>query len=199
MQGSQSLIIRETIMTSKTVVSVAASLVLVLLMSVPAIAQDSPKGDLSVSYSALNDSELDETFTKGWAASMAGYLTPWLSLVGEVGGHYKTFSEFGVDVDMQIHSLLGGVRLGARGSRAMVFGQVLAGGTQAKVEASVAGFSDSESEQFFTIQPGLGVDIAISRSVGIRLQGDYRAVQDGNEWFGQYRGAAGLVFSFGSR
>jgi opacity protein-like surface antigen len=186
-------------MTRKTLASVATILVLILAMAASASAQDSPKADLSLSYSALNDAELDETFTVGWAASLSGYLTPWLSIVGEAGGHYKTFTESGVDLDMKVHTLLGGVRLGARGSRAMFFAQVLAGGTQVTADLSVANFSESESDQFFTIQPGVGVDVMLSSNVGLRLQADYRSVQDGNEWFAQYRGAAGLVFAFGRR
>lgn len=186
-------------MAPKTVVQVATLVVMVLCVAASASAQQNPKADLSVSYSALNDAEMDETFTTGWAASVAGYLTPWFSLVGEVGGHYKTFTESGVDVDVKFHSLLGGVRLGARGSRAMLFAQVLAGGTRGTAGVSVGTLSESESVQRFTIQPGIGVDVALGSRVGIRLQGDYRSVQDGSKWFAQYRGAAGLVFSFGSR
>lgn len=51
----------------------------------------------------------------------------------------------------------------------------------------------------FVIQPGGGVDIAVRPHVAIRLQGDYRAVRDEGEAFGELRFAAGVVFGFGMR
>jgi len=57
----------------------------------------------------------------------------------------------------------------------------------------------SRSTTAFAIQPGGGVDIAVRPNVAIRLQGDYRALRDEGETFGEFRFAAGVVFGFGMR
>ena len=184
-------------MNLRTLGGIVAIVVLVAGLSTPALAQERTKGDLALMYSALNDREMDETFTKGFVASAAVYIAPWLGVVGEVGGHYKTVTESSVDVDEKFESVMGGIRLGNLGGRSRFFVQALAGGTRAG--ATISGKSASVTQKYFSIQPGVGIDIAISGAVGIRLQADYRAVQDGSDWYYQARGAAGLVFSFGGR
>ena len=74
-------------------------------------------------------------------------------------------------------------------------GKVLVG--TGRATGSALGISRSTTA--FAVQPGGGVDIAVRRNVAIRLQGDYRALRDEGETFGEFRFAAGVVFGFGMR
>jgi hypothetical protein len=157
-------------------------------------AQSAPKGDVAVSYSILHDSDLEETFPVGWVLSASRHFNSKVSLVGEVGGNYKTV-DFGIDeVKLKVHSFLGGVRLANRGAaKAVPFAQVLAG--LARANGSFLG--ESESSNGFAIQPGAGVDVTVSENVGIRFQGDYRLVRSEGETGNEFRFAVGAVFGFG--
>jgi len=145
---------------------------LLLAVGATATAQDIPRVEFSAGYAYLKDKDIDESFPLGWYADIAGNLTPWLGLVGEVGGSYKTVNDQGDDVKLSVHSLMGGVRLAHRGGGATLYGQVLAGAARASV--SFLGQSDSNTD--FAVQPGVGVDIRLSDGMALRLGGDFRRI-----------------------
>ena len=186
-------------MTGKMFAGFVVVLAVVLCVPVAAAAQSAPKGDFALFYSAVNDDDMDETFTAGGGLSFGVYVTPWLGLVADVSAHTKSVEDSGATADMTFASALGGIRLGRLSGKARPFVQVLTGATRAKVAMSIGSISFDESKDFFTIQPGAGVDIGVTDSIGIRIQADYRNVQHGNKWKAQYRGVAGVVFAFGSR
>ena len=168
---------------------------IILGAATAAAAQDQPRGDVAVSYSILNDTEVDETFKWGWVGAATVHATDWLAIVGEVGGNYRTFDAFGEELDLSVHSFLGGARFGSPLGGVTPFGQILFG--SARASASVLG--ESASESGFAFQPGAGLDIALGRRAALRVQGDYRSISSDGETTGQIRFAVGVAFGFGSR
>lgn len=171
---------------------------LVPSLSGPAVAADTPKTDVAIGYSILRelDADVEQTSPLGWVAAVAGNINDWFAILGEVGGNYKSFNAGGVDVDVKVHTFMAGARVADRRSaKATPFGQVLVG--TGRGTGSALGISRSTTA--FAIQPGGGVDIAVRPNVAIRLQGDYRALRDEGETFGEFRFAAGVVFGFGMR
>jgi len=163
------------------------------LSSAPAAAQEH-KGDVAFSYSVLHDSDVEETFPKGWSVAVNGHLNSLLGVVGEIGGNYKTMDVFGSDLSMSVHSFLGGVRVRRDAGTMVPFAQVLAGVARANV--SWLGEDDDATE--FAMQPGGGVDFRLTERFGLRVQGDYRIIT-GEETANEFRFAVGGVLGFGSR
>ena len=179
-----------------------------------ATAQD-PRPEVSGGYRYLHiggsDGEDGTSVPKGWYLDVAYPITPMLSLVGDVGGHYKTesetFDEQGVTItgtaQASVHTFLFGVRLSGRNNpRVTPFGQVLFGAARAaaSVEASanVGGvpfeidFDESESEAALSIGGGANVGAG---SFVVRLQAEWLKVladDSGNA----FRFGAGVVISF---
>ena len=174
---------------------VLVAALIVLGAATAAAAQDQPRADIAVSYSTLTDTELDETFKWGWVGAATVHATDWLAIVGEVGGNYRTFEAFDVELDLSVHNFMGGPRFGAPLGRVTPFGQILFGSARAAASA----LGENESESAFAWQPGGGVDIAMGRGVALRVQGDYRSITSDGETTGQVRFAAGVAFGFGSR
>lgn len=159
----------------------------------PAAAQEH-KGDVAFSYSVLHDSEIEETFPKGWSAAVSQHLNSLFSVVGEVGGNYKSIDVFGEDLNMSVHSFMGGLRARTESGSMVPFAQVLAGVARAKVSF----LGESEDGSDFAIQPGGGVDFRVTERFGVRVQGDYRIIT-GEESVNEFRFAVGGVLGFGSR
>ena len=91
----------------------------VLGVALPALAQDTPKAELSGGYQLVNYSASGElaslTFSRGWYLDVGGTVNRIVSIVGEVGGAYKSESQtmFGVtaNANLQSHQFMGGLRL----------------------------------------------------------------------------------------
>jgi hypothetical protein len=165
---------------------------LLLALTTPAAAQGRG-GDVAVGVGILHDSDLEETFPTGWLFAATGNVTSMLGIVGEVGGNYKTVDVLGTDLNLRVHSFLGGLRFMNRTEKAVPFAQFLVGAVNG--QASVLGASDSSTHLAF--QPGGGVDIMMSEKIGIRLQGDYRIIKSDGDTSSEFRFAVGAVFGFG--
>lgn len=159
----------------------------------PVAAQDQ-KGDVAFSYSILHDSDIEETFPTGWSFAVNGNLNDVFGIVGEAGGNYKTIDVFGSDVNLRVHTFMGGLRLRTESGKAVPFAQVLAG--MARGSYSFLGESDDSTE--FAVQPGGGVDFRVTDRFGVRVQGDYRII-GGEESTNEFRFSVGGVLGFGSR
>ena len=172
------------------------AVLLLLAVGAPAMAQDTPGVEISAGYAYMRDKELDENFPLGWYADIAGNVSPWLGLVGEVGGSYKTVNFEDVDLKLSVHTLMGGVRLARRGDSATAYVQVLAGAAR----ASISGGGESDSNTDFAVQPGVGVDIRVSDGMAVRIGGDFRRIYGesdpgfGRQHSDEWRFIAGLVF-----
>ena len=70
-------------------------LLLALGAAMPALAQDQRKAEVSVGYQLItfDGDDVDETFSRGWYADVAGNLGPIFAVVVQVGGSYKSFEE----------------------------------------------------------------------------------------------------------
>ena len=168
----------------------AACVVVLLLLAAPAVAQ-TPVADLYAGYSVLYHDELEETFTKGFVASLAFSLSESVAIPLEFSWHSKDLELFDEDVaTASLKTYTAGLRFGRR-----FYAQVLAGGVTGTVHLSGLG---SGSETDFVLQPGIGIDIPFGSTVGFRLGGDYRRIFS-DEAVNEWRGHVGLVFYLGSR
>jgi opacity protein-like surface antigen len=156
----------------------------------PAAAQDTPRAEIGAGYSAMREGDAEEWFPIGWIADVAVNPSSWFGVVGEAGGHYKTIDFDGFEVDLQVHTFMAGTRFTGRGNpRVTPFGQMLAG--------MVRESFDGISQNVFALQPGAGVNLYFTDSVGARLQGDYRGLYDKDEedWIGEARVSFGVVIA----
>jgi hypothetical protein len=186
----------------------------IILAAVPAYAQDT-RPEVSGGYRYLyiggSDDADGTSVPKGWYVDVAYPITPMLSIVGDVGGHYKseseTFSEGGVTITgtakANVHTFLGGVRLSRRNNpRFTPFAQVLfgTGRAAASLEATVdvggvpfdSSFDESDTEAALSV--GGGVNVGAGSFV-VRLQGEWLKIlsdDSGNA----FRFGAGVVIPF---
>jgi hypothetical protein len=165
-----------------------------------------PKLEATVAYSGLRDDTFskggrDGFFELGWALSLCGNLSRSIGVVGEANGHYsseETLDAAGAPlaVDRDLLSAHGGLRYTHRGSgRVAAYVQALAGWTRSGVEAS----GRREIEDAFSIQPGLGVHVRLTPSVGVALGADYRLVLGKQQDRGEVRYLVGIVIAAGRR
>ena len=192
-----------------------ACCVAVLCAASPAFAQSPPTVELSAGYQFLNFSVAgeNESMPKGWYFDVAGNLNPLVGIVFQVGGNYKSFEESftlgGVTAtataDLKVHEFLGGVRVNARSTNAIVpFGHVLVGAINGSVETSATttggglpplAISDEDSGTDLGLEVGGGVNFGLSEDVGLRVGVDYLRVfgEDDNS-ANLFRFTVGIVF-----
>ncbi len=143
----------------------------------PAAAQAFTRLEVSAGYAWMNDTTDGETLPAGWAVGVAADLTKWLSLAGDAGGQYKTVSIFGSDLKLRTYALMGGLRASARLGPFIEFGQVLAGVSHATGTA----FGSTDTVTHVAWQPGLGLDLPVSRCFRARAEVDQRFVSNVRE------------------
>jgi hypothetical protein len=131
---------------------VMLGLVAIVSVATPAFSQERA-GDVAIGYSVLHDSDAEETFPMGWLFAAGVNLGSNVALVGEAGGNYKTVDVLGTDVNLRVHSFLGGVRIQNHQPKVMPFGQILVGVAHAGVSMLGEGVSSND----LAIQPGGGV------------------------------------------
>ena len=133
-----------------------------------------PLWETAIGWSFLRVSGefLDANSAVGWNVSVAGNVSPWLGIVGDVTGNYKSASMMFDDAGMRFYTFTGGPRFSARTSPVAVpFAEFLVGFTRTSFD--IDGVGDSSTE--FTIQPGGGIDIGNER-VAARLSLAWRRV-----------------------
>jgi hypothetical protein len=173
---------------------VASAAVALLLWGTPASAQaaSDPPWQVATSYSFLQEQGLggapSTTYPKGWVASVDRRLGgSRLAVVGEVGGNYHT--NLVVETE-SLYGFLGGLRIDlVRFGPARVFVQGLVG----LERFAEPGFS----ERGVALQPGGGVDVAVTHRIAIRAGGDFRAVGVEGVTFREGRVTFGLVIGAG--
>jgi hypothetical protein len=165
----------------------------------PAQAQ-TPGFEFGIGYQALHVP--DEWLPIGINLDFAWNVSDAIGLVGEIGWAEKSEEVFGVDFELSATNFGAGPRFNLRSSPAVQpFAQVLVGALRGTLGGSVAGINVDVSDTFFMIQPGGGVNIAVSEGVGIVGQFDYRRVfvddelgdSDGEN---EFRFVAGVRFGF---
>ena len=154
-----------------------------------------PRAETSLGWSFLRVSRelLDMNSAVGWNVSVAGNVSPWLGIVGDVTGNYKSGSTESTAVadepDVAFHTFTGGPRFSARTSNGAVpFAEFLVGFT--RTSRDIDGLGESSTE--FTIQPGAGVDIGNER-VAARFSVAWRRVFYEGEPTNMFRFVGGVV------
>ena len=162
-------------------------------------------------YIAGSDGEDGMNIPKGWYLDVSVPLSPMFSIVGDVGGHYKSESTTevvqGVSVtgsaEAKVHTFMGGIRLrGSQNPRVSPFAQVLFGAARASFDAegsaNVGGtpfaFDFSESDTEAALSLGGGVNLSAG-SLGVRLQAEWLKIlaeDSGNA----FRFGVGVVIPF---
>ena len=165
-----------------------------LVASGTALAQD--RGDISAGYRFIRSDGVN--FPKGWYFDVTGHVTDVVSIVGDVGGTYKSESatEGGVtfSADARIHTFMGGVKVRALmvNPNVVPFGQILFGAGNAKFTAGGGGLTLSESSTDPVMNLSGGLDVSGGRAVGVRAQvGWLRIFEDGD-------GSNAFQFSIGA-
>ena len=154
----------------KTVLAVVS---LTLLIPLAAIAQDEyPRAEVFGGYSFFRANP-DGMDLHGWDASVAGNITKWFGVEGDVSGHYGSPKLFGFNVpfvDVSSYKYMVGPKLTYRSDKVAPFAHFLIGGTQARTK--ILGISASDTALATAI--GGGVDINLNKSIAIRaIQADY--------------------------
>jgi hypothetical protein len=185
-----------------------------LLTATSALAQE--RAEVSGGWRLLhiNGSEGEDSINvpKGWYVDVAVHMNDTFSIVGDVGGNYKSIEETetfsGVSAtargDVSVHTFMGGVRIRAsQNPRLVPFGQVLFGGANGKadlqVTTTVGGqtvtlIDESESSTDAALSVGGGVNVSAG-SIGVRAQVDWLKIieeDSGNA----FRFAIGIVIPF---
>ena len=163
-----------------------------------------PAMEIAAGYSYLWDDtfpESDGAYPLGWILSGCANLNRKIGVVGEVSAQYKSedaLAELGApfNVDLGLLGVHAGLRYTHRNAGLVTpYVQALAGVTRSSVD--LADFRTVEDD--FSIQPGAGLVVRLSDSVGLGLGGDYRLVFGEENQRNQFRVHADLVFGIGSR
>lgn len=152
------------------------ALIVLALFVRPVAAQsvDAPRYEVAGGYAFMHDDDSAYNFPKGWMVSVAAGVAPWLRVVGEVGGSYKTLVIPGDAPTFTVYHFMGGPRLTAtRDRRLSPFAQVLFGA--ARATTTVVGVRETVTD--FAYQPGGGLDVNLRRNVALRLDGAYRIIR----------------------
>ncbi|HVG55379.1 MAG TPA: hypothetical protein VM846_13160 [Vicinamibacterales bacterium] len=170
------------------------ALALLVMSSGTALAQDT--GDFSAGYRFLRTDGVN--FGTGWYVDVAGHVTEVVSIVGEVAGTYKSFSEtfqgITVEADAKLHTFMGGARLRVPVENMSLapFGQILFGVGNARGSASSGGVSFSDSQTDGAMSLSGGVDVNGSGALGLRVMAGW--LRDFSE-----DGGNAFTFSIGAK
>jgi hypothetical protein len=164
-----------------------------------------PSIEAAVAYSGLWDDTFsrggnDGLFELGWVLSLCGNVSRSFGVVGEASGHYSSEETPGpqgepLATDRDLLAVHAGLRYTHRGGRIAAYAQALAGWTRTGLEVS----GRREIEDAFSVQPGLGLYVGLTGSVGLAVGADYRVVFGDERDRGEVRFLAGLVIAAGER
>jgi hypothetical protein len=165
-------------------------LIAVVGLSLSAFAQD--KVEVFGGYSLLrldaNAAPTDQRNLNGWDAELGGKVLPFVSIVGDVSGHYQTIDLGSVgNVKNSVYTFMGGPRVSVKVGGIRPFAHVLFGLEHDKSEAnalvlpaglgSLGTFTDSNNN--FAMAVGGGVDISVAPFLAIRpVKLDYLFVRN---------------------
>ncbi len=167
-----------------------ASAALLVLLSVPTVAQNTPEAEVFGGFSTYLH---DPRTMRGWSASVNGNVNRLLGIKGDFSGFYKTEN----GLRLRLHTFTVGPQLSYRKNRRTVpFAHALFGGAHAS-----AGFQDlAYSRTSFAMNFGGGMDWVVHKNVAIRvIQTDLLVTYLGQDASTDGRISAGIVFRFGSK
>jgi outer membrane immunogenic protein len=173
--------------------TVVAVCVLGLAAAAAAAPADIPRAD---GFGGYSYARAEDQGLHGWSATFGYNFTRHMEVEAEVGAHYGGFDN-GTSFNRQ--SFLAGPRLNFRAGRATPFLRALAGAVRSSAGVTVQGVNISARDTEFGAAAGGGLDFAISRHWGLRLQGDYFMVRTDGEMVGDPRAAFGVSYRLGQR
>jgi hypothetical protein len=148
-----------------------AVLTTALFVPRPAWAQDS-KIETTIGYAFLRDRQSRLNLPAGWAAAASWTIRGRFGAVAEGGGNDRSLMANGVDGTLRMHWFSGGTRWVFRPQASVrLFVQVQVGTERGRLR--LPGLADLTLSHFMW-QPGGGVDIALNRTIALRLEGDVR-------------------------
>jgi len=165
---------------------------LLLLISIPAIAQNTPKAEVFGGYSGVPVVGVEQ-FLHGWNASVNGNINDWLGIKCDFSGHYTT----GRGLKVKLYTFTFGPQLSYRKKEKVVpFFHALFGGGWAS-----AGFGDINiSNSAFVMNLGGGLDWVAHKNCAVRvIQLDLLVTRFGPDASFDPRISAGIVLRFGSK
>lgn len=150
---------------------------------------DSPKIEVFGGYSYVRAEQ--GVNLNGWNASVAGNITRYFGVVGDVSGHYAN----GSFLDGNSYTFLGGPQFSFRTSRLTPFAHALFGVSRVSTGLGLFGFNLGASQSDLAMAFGGGLDLNLSDRFAIRaIQADYFPVRSGGTFLNNFR----LPFSIGS-
>jgi len=127
----------------------------------PAMAQ--ARGDVSAGYRFLQSEGVG--YPAGWYVDVTRHVNRVISIVGDVGGTYKSDSQsigsFTQSLDARIHTFLGGVKVRAltRNPDVIAFGQALFGAANLRRSTTSLGITLTRASTEPALSFGAGVDV----------------------------------------
>jgi opacity protein-like surface antigen len=191
----------------------------VIFVSVSARAQDHPKVEFWGTYAitVADVDVLDNETLQGYGLGIQGNLNKWFGLVGEFSSGHGASGPVTIqappgfivipELDTRIIYYLFGPRVSYRTKPVTVFGHLLVGGGNVKLnDEKGTGISDSNTEFAFAI--GGGVDVNLGKRFAIRAaQFDYAPIHTDinarvsggdSSWLNNSRFQAGFVVKLGN-
>jgi opacity protein-like surface antigen len=163
-----------------------------LLLSVPAMAQNTPNAEVFGGYSFVPRAGLEQIL-HGWNASVNSSVNTWLGIKADFSGHYTT----GSVLKVKLYTFTVGPQLTyRRNDKVVPFFHGLFGGGWAS-----AGFPGVDySRTAFAMNIGGGLDWAAHKNCAVRvIQLDLLVTRFGPDASTDPRISAGIVFRLGSK
>jgi hypothetical protein len=170
----------------------------IVVLSLPALAQDGTKGTLFGGYSYNRADVVNTDFDpnlNGWHVSVSRRLPFWIELEGDFSGHYGSSSGKG----MRTHTVMFGPRFAAYGKKFSFYSHLLFGLSRIHADAAIPDTTTTaKSETSYAFAPGFGFDLRPHKKVGIRvIQLNYISTEFGSSSLAFARFSSGIVFYFG--
>jgi hypothetical protein len=166
----------------KTPLAAAFAVVLLIgvVMAGPVKAQDWPNVSVAGGYAVAHSDDGAGTFPLGWFGAVDATVNNWFSIEGQASGAYQTvslgsFPARPTEFHESDYAFLGGPRFSVRTVPVDVFGQVLWGATNT---GNSSAFGNNRVNHLVW-QPGVGIDVNLSRRMAVRFEADYRLLPSG--------------------
>ena len=165
---------------------------LLLLTSVPASAQNTPKAEVFGGYSFVPDAGVEQVL-HGWNTSVNGNINDWLGIKGDFAGHYTTRG----GAKIMLYTFMFGPQITYRKNDKLVpFFHTLFGSGWASAGFQGAYYSNTA----FAMDLGGGLDWIASGTCAVRMiQLDLLVTRFGRDASTDPRISVGIVFRLGSK
>jgi hypothetical protein len=168
-------------------------LALVLLMAVPARAQDTPVAEVAGGYSALYILKGFTIWMNGASGSVAVNANDWFGVAGDFGVYHGYPSK-----SLTGETFTAGPRFSYRKlNRVVPFAQALFGGSH--FSTSSGGITGGGSQFAFALGGGADIGLDRSRRFALRLEGDYFGIRSSGSTTAASRLSIGIVYRVGNK